>query len=330
MRTCPSCGKEFAEVQGASEQSCPHCGFIVPTPSAVAPSVEPPAGPVDAFGAAAHAVRLWLRHPLALLALWLPVVLANGAVSIMLVLYAESTGIPTDPFAMNDPQRLRYLGVALPLAGVAFAIELAAWGAVAAFVARKESTASGAPLSAATLLGLGFLLTFAYVAGFALLVVPFFIFFHWFLHAPAAAGDGATLTRALERSRVFARERRTYGFTALVLLVWVAIWLIELVLANGFASFLGLFGVPAGYADALGPVLAAWPLAPLIPLFPAAYWSLAKRAAPDADPPAPNAPAAERFRTTKCPKCATLVPYTATGQPVDITCPVCGTKGKAV
>jgi hypothetical protein len=177
---------------------------------------------------------------------------------------------------------------------------------------------------------MGALLAVSLPLGLILLVVPFLVFFHWLMYAPAALAEGRTVAQAVEASRAFARERKTAGFTALVLLVWAAVLLVRFfVLDAVFASGLDAVDVPPSYADATADALAMWVLGPLVPLFPAAYWSLARRAPLPAPTPA-AAPHAERARTTKCPQCGALVPYAATGAPVDVTCPECGRRGRVL
>lgn len=334
MRKCGRCGRDFPEVRGADEQTCPHCGAVTLTPqrAAQAPRVGRVADPVSALSLA---FRIWVKHPFALLLLWIPAVLVNVAASLTLAAYAQANGFPTDPFAMTDAQRLEYLGVALPGAVAVFVIELALWGVVSAFVASTEGDANALKKVGSRVLPLvigGLLLTVALGAGLVLLVVPFFVFLHWFMFVPAALAEGKSVPEAFAASRQFARERMTFGFTALVVLVWVGIFVIDSVISALFGGVFGAFGAEGGYANAISGALGMWALAPFLPLLPAAYWALAKQAPVEgvAAPIAPDARPSERFRTTKCPQCGTLVPYSATGQPVDVVCPVCGRAGKVV
>lgn len=343
MLSCPSCGRAFPEVAGARTQVCPHCGHEGDSPAGLGPAAAPaPAAPpalsgsaglADPAAATAHAFRFFRSHYGRLLLLWTPTVLVDIVGALALNAYAHSTGIPEDPFQMSTSDQMRFLGVALPLFLVMYTVQLSLWAHVGSFVLR-ESGAGGASPSWRRLLpaslGLGLVLTFAYLAGLILLVVPFLIFFHWFLYAPAALAEKPRrASEAFDASRAFARERRTMGFTALVLLVWLGAALVSVVLATLGLAAVEAAGLASTTATTLVGSLAAWLVMPLVPVLPASYWALASReAAPR--PVRAGAPAAERFRTTKCPKCATLVPYTATGSPVDVVCPVCGHAGRVL
>ncbi|MFA5862846.1 MAG: hypothetical protein WDA16_14230 [Candidatus Thermoplasmatota archaeon] len=337
MRTCEQCGRSFAEVLGAPEQTCPQCGHAHNEAHGSFAAPEP----VDPVSAARTALRLFGKHWGALMVLWLPVVLVTLCAQALVTAYDEAQGITPDLGAMSVAQSLQYLGVALPAALVATMVELGMWVVIAAFVLEREGVASPGSLrrvmrSPTKVLGLGMLLTLSFFVGLVLLVVPFFFFLHRFAYAPAAAADGNTVQGALAASSAFAKERRTLGFTALIVLVWIVLVIIGLVLSAPEQALFKLVGVPEAYAEAFAPVIASWPLAPFLPLLPASYWAIArKQPAAAAAVPAPAGAvvptsAAERFRTTKCPQCETLVPYTATGGPVDITCPVCGRQGRVL
>ena len=334
MERCERCGRDFPAVLGADTQVCPHCGHeggaraVASAPAGEAPRADP-------AGAAAHAFRLFAARWPAFLAAWAPAALVGALAYAAVEAYAASAGLPADPFAMTTGERMRWLGIALPLLLVAQVVNLASWCLVAARAMDAERPGAEALRAAlrrpGALLALGALLTTAYLVGLMLLVVPFLVFFHWFLHAPAALAQepGRGVGGALEASRRFARERRTMGFTALVLFVGLGVFVAGVVLHSLAAAALAAAGLDHPLAiAALGP-LAAWPLAPLLPLLPASFWLLAARA-PEAAPVRAGAPAAERFRTTKCPGCGTLVPYTATGQPVEVACPVCGRSGRVL
>lgn len=331
MLTCPRCGRDFPQVEGARTQVCPHCGHEGDSPAAThaAPSVR-----ADPAGATAHGFRFFRRHYGRLLLLWTPTVLVDILGTIALAAYAASAGIPEDPLQMTTSDRMRYLGVALPLFLAMYTVQLALWAHVGAFVLRESGAAPAEAPSPRRLLpaslALGLVLTLAYLAGFMLLIVPFLVFFHWFLYAPVALAEKPRrISQAFDASRAFARERRTLGFTALVLLVWLGAALASVALAALLLAAAEAAGVSAVLLlAAIGP-LAAWPFMPLVAVLPASYWALAGRE-PEAAPVRPDAPAAERFRTTKCPACGTLIPYTATGQPVDVACPVCGRAGRVL
>src|SRR5438552_3186190 len=83
-------------------------------------------------------------------------------------------------------------------------------------------------------------------------------------------------TPAVAASRAFARVPRTAGFTALALLVVLLVAAVDaLVLGPLLARALAALG-DAGAS--LATALAGWPLGPLAPLLPAAYWKLAREA----------------------------------------------------
>jgi phage FluMu protein Com len=339
LRPCEACGRDFPEVFGEAEQKCPYCGRL----QAASPASQPQPQPqpfaherVDPVAALRHAFQLLSRKYGVLLLVMLPAALVDLAVGVAVVAFVRAQGIPTDVFAMGVTDRLRYLGVALPLSLLSSVVGLASWSLVAAVALQEDGVRPKGALRAMAgrlhlALAVGLLLTLAWTAGLLLLIVPGLVFLHWFLYAPAALVETGSVPRAFERSRAFARERRTYGFTAVVLLVYFGLFVLDTLLASPESSLLQLVGVPSDYADAAATALGAWPLAMLVPLLPAAYYSLAQRA-PDVPPPTtplPTAPA-ERFRTTKCPQCGTLVPYTATGGAVDVKCPVCGREGRVL
>lgn len=342
MRTCERCNRGYAEVLGASEQRCPHCGQAHTEPAASFAAPEP----VDPVSAAKTAFRLFGRHWGKLMLLWLPVVLVTLLVQLGVTAYDEQQGISPDLAATNLTQSLRYLGVALPAALVASTVDLGMWVVIAAFVLEREGVAAEGTLrrvmrSPGVILGMGVLLTLSFFVGIVLIILPFFFFLHRFAFAPAALAQGGRVPEAFGASSAFARSRKSYGFTALMVLVWIALFLVETLLSAPEQALFRLIGVPKAYAEAIAPVFASWPLAPLLPLLPASYWAIAAAAAAagapagaitTTTPTSTTTPgrAAERFRTTKCPQCATLVPYTATGEPVDITCPVCGRKGRVL
>lgn len=319
MRPCPRCGRSVPEVRGAPEQACPHCGhgFATPRSPPVGAPAPPPVDPVGALTFAGRALRT--RYP-RLLAIWAPAVVANALVT-LLVAYA----IPGDPTTMAVPDRLRALGLVTPALGVVVALELGLWALVAGALSGgvRPVLARMGPL-----VGLSLLLALTYFAGLVLLVIPFFVFLHWFLYAPAAFAEGRTVSEALDASRRFARERRAYGFTALVALAWVVAAVATYALSLALEPALLATRLAPATAEALAGALATWPFAPLVPLLPASYWALAARsaAAAPASPPAATGARA----TTTCPRCGTLVPYTPTGAPVDVTCPSCGTAGRVL
>ena len=319
MRTCPRCGRAFAEVVGAPEQVCPHCGFVT-TGHASAPVPGPGPTPVDPVGAAKVALQVFVRSYPALSLAWLPAVVANFAAAFAVLAYARARGISFDTNALGDD--LRILGVGIPAYAAAFVVELACWSLVARVVLGAPARR---PLPWTAMLATGALLTIAFAIGLALVVVPFLVFFHWFMYAPAAVAEGQPTSKAFESSRAFARDRRTAGFTALVLLVAAGAFAIDTyLLAPAFTSALHPLG---DVGDALAEALAGWVLGPLVPVFPAAYWALARQAAPAL---ASSPVSASARSTTACPQCGTLIPYVPTGAPVDVVCPECGHNGRVL
>lgn len=312
MIECAACRRLFPEVMGAPTQRCPHCqheqaSVAAETSSATAPVAR--ADPVAALsGAWAHARRRY--H--VLLALWLPALAVDLAAVYVLAFYERSAGL--EGARLTTGQAMQYLGVALPLYLGVFTVKLASWSLVAAEPAGAlRATLRRWPL----LLLMGFMLLLTYLAGFALVLVGFLVFFHWFLYVPAIVADGeASPARAFERSRAFAREHKTAGFTALVLLLG----LLVLVLAGLLTLALGGVGI----AEVAGPV-ASWLVSPFLALLPATYWRIAK----DARPVAAPAPL-ERTGRTRCPKCATLIRHDARAGPIDVTCPSCGYSGRVL
>lgn len=315
MRPCPSCGRAFPEVRGAEEQACPHCGHVFRDDAA--PPAE--AARVDPVAALALAWQTLKRRYLFLLLAWAPLVVVDFATA-----WVVDATFPADAQALDVQSQLRLLGIALPPLLALGAFEMAGWGLVAA---TAFGDARAALRRVGALLALGLLLTLTFVAGGLLLIVPFFVFLHWFLYAPAALVEGRTVAQAFEASRSFARARRTYGFTALVVLAYAAYAAVAYALGSALAGAFASAGMPSAVAGALGGALAAWPLAPLVPLLPASYWRLASGTA--APQPTAAAPAPTRATTT-CPKCRTLIPFERTGQPVDVACPNCGNRGRVL
>lgn len=312
MIACAACRRLFPEVAGAPSQQCPHCGHDqASTAEPVAAPAAPAADPVAAVAAAwAHARRRY--H--VLLALWLPALVLEVAAAYLLAAYEQSAGLGASG-RYTTGEAMQYLGLALPLYLGVYTVKLASWSVVAAEAGGTlRATIGRWPL----LLVAGFVLVLTYLAGFALLLVGFLVFFHWFLFVPAALADGErSLAGAFERSRAFSREHRTAGFTALVLLLGVA-----LVAVAGVLTFaMGAVGL-----EALAGPLASWLASPFLALLPAAYWRIGKTARAAA----PAATAPSRAGRTRCPRCATLVPYEPREGPVDVACPTCGYAGRVL
>lgn len=318
MIECPRCGRLFPEVVGAPSQACPHCEHEFEA-SAALPRARS-ASPVDAFGALAQAAGLGVRDYPRLLLVFLPAFLVELVVGFAIEAYAAAAGLAEDVESLTTGQQMQLLGVALPLLILLYTVRLALWTFVAARV--LDVSLGGRRLAAwKGLLGpailMGFVLTLAFLAGALLLVVGFLVFLHWFAYAPAQLAAGApTVGAAFDRSRRFAQEQRTYGFTALLVLVGLAV-LVPYFMTDALGGTLGI----------VVPALVNWIGGPLVPLLAASFVALAKQGAPAAQafPPA-GAPA--RAASAKCPRCATLIPYEPAGAPVEVRCPSCGYRGK--
>lgn len=315
MIECPDCGRVYPDVVGAPTQVCPHCGREVDSPPS--PRAAPALPRADPVGALALAWRVARKDYLWLLLLWLPAFVVELGVAFAVSAYARSADLLVDG-AMTTGQQMQYLGVSLPLYVVVFTVRLAAWTFVAARA--LDVALGGARLArwrtlVAPALAMGFVLTLAYAAGWLLLVVGFLVFFHWFVYAPAQLADGAEgLGAAFDRSRRFARERRTMGFTALALVVGCALVVPYFLLGN-LAEPWGLVAPPAW----------AWLVGPVLPLLAACFVAVAR------DAPAPPAGGGAPARaTTTCPQCRALIPYTPSSGPVEVTCPSCGRSGRVL
>ena len=292
---------------------------------------------VDPAGAAARGFALFARRYPSFLLLWLPILVLNVAVELALQAYGAGLGItPNVPLSQLDVSTgLRYLGVGVPLYLAFVAVELAFFAVIAAHVLDHVGESGATQTLRATLrmpgalLGLGVVLMLAFLGGIVLLVVGAVVFFHWYQFAPAALAQRRQgVVDALGASRRFAKERRTFGFTALVLFVAVGVAVLSALIAAVVAAGLAAIGASGDWVGIVVSALASWALVPLVAVLPASYWALAQNA-PIAQSEVPSMPA-ERARTTKCPQCGTLVPYEATGTAVDVTCPSCGRQGKVL
>lgn len=316
MITCERCGRLHPEVVGAPSQVCPHCGAESATPQRAVEDTRA----ADPVGAATHAARFLKQRYLQLLLLGLPVPIVQLVASYATQLYVDAKGL--DAPVLTTGQQMQFLGVALPLSILVGAAWFAYWCVPAALLLRGEARSLLARWP--QLLAVGFVLTLLYAAGLLLLIVPFFVFAHWFLHVPAALADReTTIAGAFEASRRFARERRTHGFTALVVMIWTATAILVFALDAMLSTRLGALG------PAVWP-LATWLLLPVVPAFPAAFWALAARApVPEATPSA--AVAAAREGSTTCPHCGEIIRYAkGNGGPVDVVCPACGRGGRVL
>jgi hypothetical protein len=298
------------------------------------PAAAEPAEPADPVTAARTAFRFFGKRWLPLFLLWSPVAAVAIGVNVAETLLGRSYPASVQDWTLS--QFLQYLGLALPLEAVGAFVQLAFWTLVAAYAVPRMRGAPRGSLRAAlrrpgAVAALALVLALSLAAGILLLVVTFFVFVHWFLYAPSALAEGDGVARAMTRSRAFARARRPLGFTALVVLVGVAVWVAGLALSQPEALALRAAGMPGDVASAVAQALGAWPLAPLAPLLPAAYWAIAADAGARAE--GASAPAAARAdrRTTKCPRCGALVRLDApAGASVDVTCPACGQRGRVI
>lgn len=311
MMECPSCLRLFPEVIGAPTQVCPHCQHEMATPGAPAAAPVRALPPPDPVGAIQHAWGVARRDYPRLLLLWGPAVALELLAGWLLGVYEGAANLPEDVLLMTTGQRMQWLGVALPLFVLLIAARLALWTGIAA---RVLGVGRLGPRAWAPAFAAGLVLTVTYSAGVLLLLVGFFVFLHWFLYVPAMlARNPSSVSAAFEASRRFARERRTQGFTALILLVGSA-----LLLATFLAGALGgMLGLLAGAA-------VGWLVGPILPLLAASYVAVATDAPTDAEPP--------RIArvTTSCPKCATLIPYEPSGSPIQVVCPNCGHSGRVL
>lgn len=334
MRECPACGRAYPEVVGAEEQRCPFCGHE--TRDAPAPATatrvhrEPLADPV---GALAHAARFASRHYPRLLLIWLPVLAVDVGLGLAITAYQEKLGL-LDTADLSTGDALALLGLAAPLYLLDFAVTFAAWGLVGAHLldlsrgggARRAGYRRRLPGA----LAMGGLLTVALMAGFVLAFVPFLVFLHLFLFAPVAYADGARVGEAFDRSRRFARERETYGFTALVVLLLAGVVAVSFVVGGWLPGWLAMAGITSPYAVAFFEPLPSWLLSPFVASLPASYWVLASQERAAVAPGAARTQPEAHTRSTKCPRCATLIPYEPTGAPVDVRCPKCGASGRVL
>lgn len=337
MRACPECRRTYPEVVGADVQQCPFCGHETASSPGHAPSSRGDETAADPVGALTHALRLVARRYPSLLALWLPILLVEVLARVALAAYERANGLPSDPFLMTDAQRLSLLGVALPLFLASFTATLVGFVVVSARVLDLSEDEEGRVGRALRRLGgalaLSLLLAVLLLAG-AAFIVPFLVLLHLFLFAPAAFADGRSVREALEESRRFARDRKTYGFTALVGFALILLLLVGWGLSTLATGALTAAGVENDYALAFGAALPGALLAPLLAVLPASYWHLSHQT--DAPDPATRAgetavaQAAARASTTKCPGCGSLIRYEKTGAPVAVACPRCGRSGRVL
>lgn len=320
---CAHCGRLFPEVVGAPSQVCPHCGHEMDAAPSPAPEAATRPPHVDPVGAMELAAKIGRKRYGRLLLIWLPALLVEIGVGIAIDAYTNAAGIPADVASLSTGQQMQLLGVALPLTILLYSVRLATWTFTAACT--LDAALGGSRLSGwRALLGpallAGLVLTLVYSAGI-LLIVGTLVFLHWFLYAPAQLAAGApTIGAAFDRSRRFARDHRTYGFTALIVLLGLVI-LVPYFVTDAYGGWVGI----------VVPALIAWIGGPIVPLLAASYVALSLQ-----QTSAEGAPTEEKLPTTrstaKCPQCGTLIPYTANpaGGPVEIVCPSCGQAGRVL
>ncbi|HVM45700.1 MAG TPA: hypothetical protein VM582_07165, partial [Candidatus Thermoplasmatota archaeon] len=226
MMECARCGRLFPEVVGAPTQVCPHCEHEMATPAPAADARAPASGAhVDPVGAIQLAARVARTDYWRLLLLWLPALALELLAAVAVAAYSSASGLP-DPARMSTGQQMQYLGVALPLLILFFTARLATWTFASARILDValggRRLASARRLLAPALAG-GLVLTLAYMVG-AVFVVGFFVLLHWFLYVPAYLAQGLRVGAAFDRSRRFARERRTHGFSALASILLVGVY----------------------------------------------------------------------------------------------------------
>lgn len=325
MLDCAVCGRLFPEVRGAPTQVCPHCGHEAEGAAGVAvvradPSADDASMPADPVGAIQMAWRFARADYAFLLLLWLPALALELAIAYGTLAYETARGFAGEPASMTTGEQMEWLGVAVPLSLLLLTVRVGLWTFIAARVldralggdrlARWRSLVG--PAFAA-----GFVLVLTWLAGTLLLLVGLFVFVHWFVYVPAMVANGKHgLGAAFEASRRFSRERRTQGFTALLLLLGGSV----------YAAWFALGALP-GWLGIVIPALVSWALGPIVPLLASAYLALALRAP---ERTAAEESVAETRSTTRCPRCATLIPYAPDPDGSAIVCPSCGHAGRVL
>jgi hypothetical protein len=276
--------------------------------------VRPPADPVGAIQVAFTLAR---REYIWFLLLWIPAFLLELAAGFADPLYRQARGLPAG--TLTTGETLETLGVQVPLLFLAYTVRFALWAFIALrtldAVLGGERTTRWRTLVIPSL-ALGGILVLTYTAGALLVFVGFFVFLHWFLYAPAMLANGAKgVGAALEASRAFARERRTFGFTALVVLLGMIAFV---------ASY--LLEKQAGPGGIILPGLFAWLVAPIVPMLAASFVAISQK-----EPPVVLTGATPEPRAaTTCPRCATLIPYASAEEAVEVVCPSCGYAGSVL
>lgn len=309
---------------------------------------------VEPWTAAEAGVRAAARRYGAMLVFWLPVALLE-----LLIVLLQTT-LPTPP--PGDAAALvRYAGVLAPLALAYELVYLVFAGASSALVVHERAGVKeafgllrlrGARLAGSAALALvvatafalpafvvGALLASALAAGVDIaLITALFILVPlavWLVNRmlfllPATALDGLSPTEALRTSRDLTRRERTLGFALLVVLVWGSLALLSRAAA---ALALGALSSVTGAASSEVAVdlLAEpvhWLTMPFVPAMAASYYAMLTRPAAGPAITERQAPAKrETFRMTRCPSCATVIPYEATGSETRVSCPTCGRTG---
>ncbi|HVL47357.1 MAG TPA: hypothetical protein VM889_02240 [Candidatus Thermoplasmatota archaeon] len=364
MLDCPRCGGRVPEVHGAATQVCPACGHESSTPASPPEAEFHAENAVDPWTAVKAGLGAAARHYPKYLLFWLPMALL-GTVVVLASATVPAPSPPAEGEAPDTAALVRYAGVLVPLALVEELMFIAFFGASAVLTARALEDGREVRTSEAfetlvkrlpRLLLLG-LLVVAFVIGAAipsLLVaalvanalgggpeIAFLVallvlgpVYLWLasrlLFAPAAAAlSSRSAVASLRHGRDLAVAARTIGFALLVVLAWVALFFAARAV-SGFALETMRFATgfaPTPEAVDVAALPFQWLAAPFVPAMVTAYYVLLVRPPPAPAGAASPVPRAARFRMTRCPACATVIPYETTESDTRVVCPSCGKAG---
>ncbi len=345
MRPCPHCGRGLPD-DARGVITCPHCGIDVApegSPRAERSPAEPEVHPgreareaarrarrLDSYEGLSLAFRAVGDHASAFMIL--------GALNALIafVLLFPLSFIP----AVQRVTRFEELGIEVAmsdlLASLPFAvfeafidtaINLAFAGAAAVIVYRH---ARGKPVglrdalqsfsvNGGTVLVTAIIMSAILLGGLVLLVIPLFIFLHWFLFAPAiAAIEGTSVSDALGDSRAFAQGNRTVAYMFIVLGFVLGLNLVAGAVTNVISNVDVAIGLAVGSAihDFLNPIVGA--------VAAGLYVLHKEQQAQAARPRSATIARPMGAQTTRCPACGTDVLFHYKGEPVAISCPTCG------
>lgn len=336
MRSCPSCGGDVPEVQGADEQACPACGtrFAAGGPGAGAARSRgaSPAG-IEAGALVGRTLSAWASNLPQLALHWAPAALASAAATFLFVAsYGERfEAVQRAPEAVPPAQLLEILGA---LTGISLVQGFVTMFFLGGTVVLARAIREGAPVRAtaawgqafrrfAPLAGTSVVVWTLVVLGLYLLVVPALVVVHLLLLAVPAAADGRGVGAALREGRRLVRDQGSLGFTAAVVGIWIGV-----LIWNAIVT--GIAGVLVGGSDvaliAIGGVVELV-FGPVLPLY-VAFAYLDARAADEGEVPVDGGEAEEvgraddGWRTVRCGACGAVV---AVG-PDDgdrVRCPTC-------